>query len=406
MRDTRSLAPGIATTGLAPSPENAQLLRLVADAGRHVPMYRRLWAESGIDVSEVRTTRDFQRLPRVDKAALRASRPEDRIHARRLGSRLVEERSSGSSGEPLTVFKDRYVGVVRRWAFLRALHACGYRPGQQCLLLTSRREAREWRALRWSYASIGEDTATLASRLEALGAGLLYGPLATLELLAGYLAAQQSSRPASRLVVSTAEQMTRPRRETLERGFGTRIADFYGMTEFGLIAYRPPGGSAFVPARSSLLLEFLPVPGEPALERLVVTDLAARASPLIRYDTGDFVRRDTGRATRSILEFAGRSFDSIVRRDGERISPYRLDVRLEQVAGLNAFEVVQQADRSIDVTLEVEPGTAGRVEAIVRREFQAVVGDGLALRVGLGPIRRDPSGAKFRAIRSHARGGA
>jgi phenylacetate-coenzyme A ligase PaaK-like adenylate-forming protein len=187
---------------------------------------------------------------------------------------------------------------------------------------------------------------------------------------------------------------------------GTRIADFYGMTEFGLIAYRPPGGSAFVPARSSLLLEFLPVPGEPVLERLVVTDLAARTSPLIRYDTGDLVLRDTGRASRSILQFAGRSFDSIVRRDGEHISPYRLDVLLEQIAGLTAFEVVQQADRSIDVTLEVESGTAERVAAIVRRELQNVVGADLELRVGLGPIRRDPSGAKFRAIRSHAREGA
>jgi phenylacetate-CoA ligase len=406
MRDLPSLAPGIATAGLAQSPANAQLLRLVADAGRNVPMYRRLWVDSGIDVSDVRTTRDFQCLPRIDKAVLRASRPEDRIHARRLGKRLVEERSSGSSGEPLTVFKDRYVEVVRRWAFLRALHACGYRPGQRCLLLTSRREAREWRALRWSYASIGEDTAALASRLDALGPGLLYGPLSTLELLAEHLGGRGPARSGPRLVVSTAEQMTRPRRATLERGFGTRIADFYGMTEFGLIAYRPPGGSAFLPARSSLLLEFLSVPGEPALERLVVTDLAARTSPLIRYDTGDLVRRDTGRASRPILEFAGRSFDSIVRPDGERISPYRLDVLLEQVAGLNAFEVVQQADRSIDVALEVESGTAERVEAVVRRELQAVVGAGLALRIGLGPIHRAPSGAKFRAIRSHAREGA
>lgn len=406
MRDTPFVVPGAAATVNAPSPGSAQLLRLVVEAGRHVPMYRRLWASSGIDVNDLRTTRDFQRLPRVDKAALRASRAEDRIHARRLGSRFVEERSSGSSGEPLTVFKDRYVDLVRRWAFLRALHACGYRPGQQCLLLTSRRNAREWRAVRWSYASIGEDTATLASRLEALDADLLYGPLGTLELLAGHLAKRRSSPPTSRLVVSTAEQLTSPRRATLERGLGTRIADFYGMTEFGLIAYRPPGGSAFVPARSSLLLEFLPVPGEPVLERLVVTDLAARTSPLIRYDTGDLVLRDTGRASRSILQFAGRSFDSIVRRDGEHISPYRLDVLLEQIAGLTAFEVVQQADRSIDVTLEVESGTAERVAAIVRRELQNVVGADLELRVGLGPIRRDPSGAKFRAIRSHAREGA
>ena len=68
------------------------------------------------------------------------------------------------------------------------------------------------------------------------------------------------------------------------------------------------------------------------------------------------MRRDNAAATRPILEFVGRSFDSIVRDDGERVSPYRLDVLLEQVAGLKAFEVVQQADGTIDVKLDVEPG--------------------------------------------------
>jgi phenylacetate-CoA ligase len=406
MRDAlRATNPGASTASSQPV-ASTRLLRLMADAGRHVPLYRRLWAASGIDVDELQVVGDFQRLPWLDKAALRACRPADRIHDKRSDIHLAEELSSGSSGEPLTVFKDRAAQLRRRWVFLRALLACGYRPGQRCLLLTSRRTANWSTVARWSYASIGEDTATLASRLDALQPEVLYGPLSTLELLAARQA-QRTPRPAGpRLVISTAEQLTRQRRSTLERGFGAPVADFYGMSELGLVAYRTPGNPRFTPARSSLMLEFFPIAGEPSVERLVVTDLAERTSPWIRYDTGDLVRRDPQLAGRPIVEFAGRSMDCIVLLDGSLVSPYRLDVLLEHVPGLRGFEVLQQADLSLDVTLDMAPDIGEQACSTVRRELQSVLGTALVIRMRTGTILRGPTDTKFRPIRSLVRSAA
>ena len=400
MRDAlRVMSPG-APTASSPPAASMRLQRLLTDAGRHVPLYRRLWAESGIDVDELQVARDFPRLPWLDKAALRSCRPEDRIHGKRRGIHLAEELSSGSSGEPLAVFKDRAAQLRRRWAFLRALLACGYRPGQRCLLLTSRRSAKWPTVARWSYASIGEDTAALASRLDALQPYVLYGPLSTLELLAAQRT-QRTPRPAGpRLVISTAEQLTRQRRATLERGFGAPVADFYGLSELGLVAYRTPGNPRFTPARSSLILEFFHIAGEPSVERLVVTDLAERTSPWIRYDTGDLVRRDPQLAGRPIVELAGRSMDCIVLPDGGLVSPYRIDVLLEQVPGLKAFEVLQHADLTLDVTLDMAPGTGEQACSTVRRRLESILGTTAAIRIRTGAIHRDPAGTKFRPIRS------
>ena len=400
MRDAlRVMSPG-APTASSPPAASMRLQRLLTDAGRHVPLYRRLWAESGIDVDELQVARDFPRLPWLDKAALRSCRPEDRIHGKRRGIHLAEELSSGSSGEPLAVFKDRAAQLRRRWAFLRALLACGYRPGQRCLLLTSRRSAKWPTVARWSYASIGEDTATLASRLDALQPDVLYGPLSTLELLAAQRT-QRTPRPAGpRLVISTAEQLTRQRRATLERGFGAPVADFYGLSELGLVAYRTPGNPRFTPARSSLILEFFHIAGEPSVERLVVTDLAERTSPWIRYDTGDLVWRDPQLAGRPIVELAGRSMDCIVLPDGGLVSPYRIDVLLEQVPGLKAFEVLQHADLTLDVTLDMAPGTGEQACSTVRRGLESILGTTAAIRIRTGAIHRDPAGTKFRPIRS------
>ena len=231
---------------------------------------------------------------------------------------------------------------------------------------------------------------------------MLYGPLSTLELLAAQRT-QRTPRPAGpRLVISTAEQLTRQRRATLERGFGAPVADFYGLSELGLVAYRTPGNPQFTPARSSLILEFFPIAGEPSVERLVVTDLAERTSPWIRYDTGDLVRRDPQLAGRPIVELAGRSMDCIVLPDGGLVSPYRIDVLLEQVPGLRAFEVLQHADLTLDVTLDMAPGTGEQACSTVRRGLESILGATAAIRMQTGTIHRDSAGTKFRPIRSLA----
>ncbi|MDH4261179.1 MAG: hypothetical protein OEW16_12880, partial [Gammaproteobacteria bacterium] len=389
-------------TALSEPAVDPRLLRLMTDAARHVALYQRLWAASATDFDGPRSAADFARVPLLDKATLRASPPEDRVDDRRRDKIVVKELSSGSSGEPLTVHSDRAAWLARHWAFLRALLASGYRPGQRSLLLTSRRSAK-WPAMaRWSYASIGEDTESLAQRVETLRPQVLYGPLSTLELLAQWFTARAQRPSELTLVVSTAEQLTNGRLAILKQGFGATIADFYGMTEFGLVAYRPPGSPVFVPARASLILEFLPLAGEQAVEQLVVTDLAERTSPLIRYDTGDIVRRDLARAGRPIVEFAGRSFDCLRLRDGTMVSPFRVDVALEYIPGLRAFEIVQRADLSVDVTLETADADADQIRAAVGQKLESVLGAGHALRIVTGTISRGPSGSKFRPIRSLA----
>lgn len=399
MLDSMRIDLGSATAALVASRrDDARLARVIRDAAEHVPMYRSLWADVRISTQELPGAEDLQRLPLLDKAIVKACPAEDRLDARRREVRRIEECSSGSSGEPVTIVKGAAEQLARQWTFLRALVACGYRPGQRCLLLTSRRESRNLTLARWSYASIGERTEALLARYEALRPDVLYGPLSTLELLA-----MQPHAHAPRLLVTTAEQLTRQRRAVLERGFGAPIADFYGLTEFGLVAYRPPGCATYRIARSSLLLEFLPVAGEAAVERLVVTDRAQRVSPLIRYDTGDFVARDVELPGRPIVGFAGRSFDCITLPGGARCSPYRLDVVLEHVPGLAGFEVVQQPDLSIDLTLEVEQGTGDAVRAIVARELDRTFGTALPVRLRVGAIRRPPAGTKFRPIRSAVR---
>jgi hypothetical protein len=113
-------------------------------------------------------------------------------------------------------------------------------------------------------------------------------------------------------------------------------------------------------------------------------------------------RGDPARPGRPLVEFAGRAFDCILLPNGERVSPYRVDLALEALPGLEAFEVVQQADLSVDVTIEAAASRAEALRQAVAAKLGAVFGHAMPFRVAAGAIRREPRGAKFRPIRSLA----
>jgi hypothetical protein len=89
--------------------------------------------------------------------------------------------------------------------------------------------------------------------------------------------------------------------------------------------------------------------------------------------------------------------------DGALVSPYRLDVLLEQVPGLRAFEVLQQADLSLDVTLDMAPDNGEQVRSTVRRGLEGILGTSATIRMRTGAIHRGPASTKFRPIRSLVR---
>jgi phenylacetate-coenzyme A ligase PaaK-like adenylate-forming protein len=310
-----------------------RLRRAVAEAGRHVALYRDLWRGANLAA-------DPQQLPLLDKARVRAAAPAARVHDGRGARRLSSELSSGSSGEPLAIHSDSRALTARRIAFLRALIHCGYRPGHCLLLLTSRKRRHSLGSAlaRWHFAGIGEDTAALVKHAAKMRPQVLYGPLSTLELVAR-AAPRASSAPADaqvrRFRPGNSSRPSASARSSAPSACRSRISTAWRSSGSWPTVRRE--GRAYVPARSSLVLEYLAVPHDRAVEQLVISDLAERTSPLLRYDTGDFVRRDTTRVDRPVVEIAGRVFDCILLPNGERISPYRIDVALEDLPDLKAF---------------------------------------------------------------------
>jgi len=295
-------------------------------------------------------------------------------------------------------------GVDDALRFVRALLAVGYRPGERLMLVAARHSTPlAARLLGWTYAGLEQGEPALAAEYLRVRPGVLYGPLSALLALADRLAGHHSGWHRPRLVVTTAEELSPLHRRSLERVFGDRIADFYGMTEFGLMAWRAGVGGPYRVASNRLLLEFLPCADDAALERLVVSDLAGGAMPLIRYETGDLVRRDRSLPGMPIVRFVGREIDCLRLPGGLRISPYRVTLSLEAIEGVEQYQVVQNADLSVEVFVRTSAAQAGPIVEGVRRAVNHVCDGALPIRVNIASGPGGPLAGKVRPVRSLAR---
>lgn len=174
-------------------------------------------------------------------------------------------------------------------------------------------------------------------------------------------------------------------RERLERAWGARVFDHYGMTEIGPVAVEADGrpGGMFL-LESDYLAEVVdPQTGQAAPDgetgELVLTNLGRTGSPLIRYRTGDVVKVAPGhppaghpwrRLEGGIL---GRADDMIHVR-GNNVYPGALENIIRRFPDVAEYRIhVDHRSPLADLRLEIEPAA----------------GDGLALAEAVGRAVRD-----------------
>lgn len=381
--------------------ESKQLLRLILSAWHQVPFYKSHWRGIAAQLPDLRFPEDLNQVPIVQKADLLATPIESLLDRSCNERKLTLEKTSGSSGQPMEILKDPASVRRRSLRFLRSLLICGYRPGQRLLLISSRRAAGLMSYARWHYADLRDQH--LQQEYQRVRPHALYGPLSSLLQICDHPDGIPTGFHRPSIVISTAEQMLPAQRAVLEKTFGCPVADFYGMTEVGLVAFRRPLADRFEPASADLLLEFLPLADDPATERLVVTDLTGGAMPMIRYDTGDLVRRRSG-LDAGIEEFVGRRIDSLKLPTGSSVSPYRVTMRLEALAGLRQYQVVQRKDLSLDVSFHSETANANAVGKALAAALDEVCAE-LPRRLHFHASSLPKVAGKFRPVHSEAGAG-
>lgn len=371
-----------------------KLREFLVDIGAKVPHYRALFAELGFDPAQLKDLAELRRLPLNDKPSMRLA--GERLRADDHGP-LTRYNTGGSSGEPL-IF---YMGKGRK----------------------SHDVAAKWRATRWWGVDIGDPELVVWGSPIELGAQdrikqirdallrsellpafemspanldryvaeirrvrptMLFGYPSSLALIAAHAAKQGQRLDDLGIQVAfvTSERLYDEQKAAIEAAYGCPVANGYGARDAGFIAHACPAGSLHLSAED-LIVETVRPDGSPTDEgeagEIVVTHLATRDFPFVRYRTGDVGRLAPagcacGRTLPLLAAIEGRSTDFVVAADGTVMHGLALIYTLRDLPGVERFRIEQE---SLGLTrVQVEPGPAfdAAAEARIVRDFKARLG--------------------------------
>ncbi len=173
----------------------------------------------------------------------------------------------------------------------------------------------------------------------------------------------------------------------LSQEWQVRTSDTYSANEVGVIAFRCRLGSLHVQSEA-ILMEVLDDAGRPCAAgetgRVVVTALHNIATPLLRYEIGDYARLGAacacGRSHPVIDKVLGRVRNLARTPEGARFWPVAL-VRIMSVKPIRQFQYVQTAPDTIELRLvldrpltpEEEDEAAAKARAVLRYPFRIVI---------------------------------
>lgn len=199
-------------------------------------------------------------------------------------------------------------------------------------------------------------------------------------------------------------------RELVASSFHCRVREAYGASEFLSIAWPCTRGRLHVNADWVLLegidAQCRPMPPGVPSHTTLLTNLANRAQPLIRYDIGDSINVlppcPCGSAMPAI-EVQGRHDDVLQiarpRAAPVKLMPLALATVLEDDALVNDFQLLQTGPCQLKMRIGAAERDRARAACTVLRGYlRRLHLDGVRVSLDAAPPRRDPVSGKLRRV--------
>lgn len=375
--------------------QRARLADMVAHARANSPYYRELYRELPDRVESA------QQLPVTDKKVLMERFDEwctDRAVTLKAAEALVDDPSrigewflgkytvmttSGTTGRRgIFVVDDHTMAVVTammlRWIgdwlgprdFLKIIA----RRGRMAMIMATgghfasavaASRLKKRRGSRLEVLSAHMPMSELVARLNRFQPALL-APYAS---MAALLADEQEAgrlRIDPVLLVLSAEGLPQPEYGRIAHAFDAKVGNSYAASECMFLSYMCGEGWLHVNsdwvAIEPVDADYRPVaPGEQS-HTVLISNLANRVQPILRYDLGDSVleRPDPCPCGNPLpaIRVQGRSADVLTFRtpDGEvRLPPLALSQAIESVRGVTLFQIAQSKPEGLELRLQIAP---------------------------------------------------
>ncbi len=380
----------------------AQLGNLARHAHKYSKHFKARLARARLKPEDLTTQEGLRRLPvlgRRDIQTVKADLFCDRVPDGH--GTVVEARTSGSTGEPVTVRRTA-LGQMDWLAMALREHVWAERDFLGGLAavranISAHAELPDWgppvSLLFETGPSLGIPiTMDIVRQFELIAAfkpdNLLVYP-SILDALVQYCRSNQLALPSLRHIRSLGETLSPRIRAEAKETFDVRLSDCYSSQEVGYVALECPVSGLYHVMAETMIVEIIDECGAPCREgevgRVVITDLHNFATPLVRYDIGDYAEVGApctcGRGLPALTRILGRERNLILMPDGSRHWPLTGSRYIrDQLPQISQYQLVQLDREHMEARLVANPRLTSAEESIARDRILTSLGHPFEIR--------------------------
>jgi phenylacetate-CoA ligase len=398
--------------------QEEKLRRVIWQAGRFVPFYKRTFAELGVSATASFNRDSLARLPVLEKSVVQANSLELRSLLYPEPEAAETIHTSGTSGKPVDVLVARdYLKLEKAYLWLQRAW-CGVKPGDRTAYFTGhpivpirQRHPPFWvydRSENRMFFSLQHMTKqnfpSYAQELIRFQPLLFVGYPTAIYLMALHLCDVKNDAVRPRGVFTASETLFPHQRRTMEQAFSCKVMDLYGQSEYCGMIMQCDCGNYHVQEDYGVI-EILAPNGRPAqpdeVGEIICTGLNNLAMPFIRYRTGDTAIPKNGTCTCGrggalVERITGRTEDLIVTPDGRFLS--RLDFVFKELSSVEEAQLVQETRERLRVRIVPRGQLTERDKSLVIANLRERAGDKMIIEIEIvDQIPRLPNG-KFRYV--------
>ena len=401
--------------------QTGRLQAFLCDIGEKVPYYRDLFTRLEFDPEAIHSIADLQKLPLMGKSDVRANM--DSMTAVDATG-LQRFNTGGSSGEPLIFLlgNERVSHDVA--AKRRATRWWGVDIGDPEIVvwgspieLNAQDRLRLLRdklfrtRLLSAFEMSEKNLDSFVASIKRARPKMLFGYPSSL----AHIAKHAEDRGITmndlgiRVAFVTSERLYDHQRQQIERTFACRVANGYGGRDAGFIAHECPEGSLHITAED-IIVEIQRPDGSiaPAGEsgEIVVTHMATRDFPFVRYKTGDIGAIDDkpcrcNRGLPVLKELQGRTTDFLVAMDGTIMHGLALIYVLRDLKGVKEFKIIQESLDLVRVLVVPDSQWGKIIEDAIVEGFRERLGQNVIVEVEVKTEIESEISGKKRYVVSH-----
>lgn len=334
--------------------KNQKFIKLYRNAIKHSKFYNELYKKNGLNENSIASIDDIKLLPEISKEDIRNKIDDVLTISKRW---VVKGYTSGTSGSPLTVYRDP-MAILREHSYLMHYRIRnGLKPREPKVSIRGDLNKdivysfdRASNTLFFSSYNLNKhQLKTFIKLISDYQPKALIGYPSSLFILANECqkARQKISVP---LAFTSSETLYAFQKETIENTFHCSIYDWYGNSE------------RTIAMEQCELGHYHEVPGYSITEyyndHIISTSLINNTFPLIRYRTDDVINSiqtdcECGLKTVFTKQITGRSDDFIYLKDGTTIGSPGISTSFKNIDHIIYTQIVQSSKSSIDLNLVV-----------------------------------------------------